>query len=66
MLYDGDLATAWTTITAVAPPRAYAVLDLGAVQPVGTIRWVFALPGLADGFAIRVSEDGESFTGWVR
>jgi hypothetical protein len=61
MLYDGDLTTAWATVTDVSPPRAYAVLDLGAVQPVGTIRWLFALPGLADGMAVRVSEDGESW-----
>ncbi len=57
-IYDGDPSTYWATATDVPPTEAFVYVDLGAVQPIGTIRWLFAAEGLADGMQIQVSADG--------
>ena len=57
-VYDGDATTYWATTEGSLPSEAFVSLDLGAVQPIGTIRWLFAAEGLADGLRIQVSEDG--------
>jgi hypothetical protein len=61
LVIDGDPTTYWVTTTDVPPTGAYVQLDLGMVQPLGTIRWLFAQPSMADGLSIRVSEDGENW-----
>jgi uncharacterized protein YkwD len=62
LAYDGDFTTAWAT-TAKRPPRsAYVWFDLGSVQNIGAIEWMFSQPGAADKFKIEISLDRESWT----
>jgi hypothetical protein len=61
LVIDGDPTTYWVTTTDVPPTGAYVQLDLGTAQPIGTIRWLFAQPDMADGLSIRASEDGENW-----
>jgi len=58
-VYDGDLGTSWTTSTGLPEAEAYVYLDLGVVQPIGVVRWLFAAEGLAGGMRVQVSEDGD-------
>jgi hypothetical protein len=61
LVVDGDPTTFWVTMSDVPPTGAYVQLDLGTVQPIGTIRWLFAQPDMAKGMSIRASEDGENW-----
>lgn len=57
--YDDNLETAWQTTTGLPEQEAAASFDLAEIKPVGSIRWLLAYPGMADGLSIQVSEDGE-------
>ncbi len=60
-IYDGDPSTYWATDTDMPPAEASVYVDLGAIQPIGRIRWLFAAEGLAEGLQIEVSTDGASW-----
>ena len=59
-IYDRDLATYWAS-TGAPPAEASVLVDLGATKPIGTVRWLFAAGGLADGMRIQISEDGTTW-----
>lgn len=61
-VYDGDLASAWSTTAETPPNSAYVWLDLGEVRDVGAIEWMFSEAGAADQFAIDVSTDRGAWT----
>ncbi|CAA9544379.1 MAG: hypothetical protein AVDCRST_MAG70-382 [uncultured Thermomicrobiales bacterium] len=56
---DGDRTTIWRAETGLVEDGATLTLDLGVVQPVGTLRWVTPLTGPSGGLTFHVSEDGE-------
>jgi len=56
-VYDKNPGTYWATNTATPPATAYVYVDIGAVQPIGSVRWLFALDGAADAMQIQVSTD---------
>lgn len=47
---------------AIPPTSAYVYVDLGAIKPIGSIRWVFALEGAADAMLVQVSSDRATWT----
>lgn len=55
--YDGDRRTAWRTIGTQTPRSAWVLFDLGQVQSIGSVRWMFAQRGFADSFIIQASRD---------
>ena len=61
--YDGNMSTAWTT-SSNTPASGWFYVDLGAVKPIGTVRWVFGsgLGSLADSWQLQLSNDA---TNWV-
>jgi uncharacterized protein YkwD len=61
-VYDGDLTTTWSTTTDEPPDVAYVWLDLGSVQEISAIEWMFAKAGAADQFAIDASTDRRTWT----
>jgi subtilisin family serine protease len=55
---DNNLSTIWTTKkTSKAPSSAWVLVRLQNSQPVGSIRWVFGITGMADSFYIETSND---------
>ncbi len=60
-LVDSDSGSYWATTTDVPPVEAFVFVDLGAVQPIGRIRWLFGAEGLAEAMQIEVSVDGGSW-----
>ncbi|MDQ3514625.1 MAG: S8 family serine peptidase [Chloroflexota bacterium] len=56
---DRDPATTWRAETGWVEPGVALTLDLGAVRPVGVVRWLTPLTGPTGGLALQVSEDGE-------
>jgi hypothetical protein len=62
VLYDGDPETYWATNTEAPVDEAYAVLDLGGIVWIGSVRWIVAVEGLAAGMEVQVSSDRESWT----
>jgi hypothetical protein len=57
--YDGDEATAWYTTKARTPTSGYVWFDLGSVQPVSKIEFLFTDARGADEFRVQVSADRE-------
>lgn len=62
LAYDGDFSTAWTTTTRNDPQNAYVWFDLGSAQEISGIEWMIARAGVADNFAIDVSQDRKTWT----
>ncbi len=55
---DGNLSTVWMTrSTSTAPTSAWVLVRLQNSQPLGSIRWIFGVTGMADNFYIEVSND---------
>jgi len=59
---DGNLTTTWQTTGSDTSGGAWLQIDLGAVQSISRIEWMFAEPGKAGHFSIAVSADGSSWT----
>ena len=57
VVYDKNAATSWATTVTTVPMSASFYLDLGVVRAIGTIRWLFAVTGMADDMQIQVSAD---------
>lgn len=58
---DGDPDTYWLVQPVEAPREVRLRLDLGAVQPVGTVQWEMATAGTLPTFEIWLSVDGETW-----
>jgi uncharacterized protein YkwD len=54
---DGDLSTTWLTTSEQTDEVAWITVDLGSVQTISRIEWMFTEPGLADAFTIEVAID---------
>jgi hypothetical protein len=59
---DGKLDTAWHTNGAIRPASASVYVDLGSIQAIGEISWIFSQTGGAPKLEIQVSDDKQS---WV-
>jgi F5/8 type C domain len=62
LAYDGDFSTYWATTAKKPPQNAYIWFDLGSIQAIRSIEWMFAQGGGADRFAIDISLDRETWT----
>ena len=62
LAFDGDFGTVWSTKKKANPQDAYVWFDLGSVQDIGAIEWMFSREGAADRFAIDVSLDRETWS----
>ncbi len=62
LVWDKDPNTVWTTTTGQVENSAWVSVDIGAIQPVGAIRWLFGQAGLADAMRIQVSSDRSTWT----
>jgi len=60
--YDGDEATTWYTTKARTPNTGYIWFDLGEVQTISQIEYLFSNEGGADAFQIQVSNDKEEWS----
>lgn len=60
--YDGDPLTAWYTTKARTPVNGYVWFDLGEVQALTTIQYLFSDPDGASAFEIQVSTDKDEWT----
>ncbi|CAA9544581.1 MAG: hypothetical protein AVDCRST_MAG70-400 [uncultured Thermomicrobiales bacterium] len=62
LAYDGSQSTSWRTSYGNSSPlSAEARFQIGSVQRIGTVRWVFNVGGRADAFVIQLSDDGNSW-----
>ena len=62
-IWDDDFGTTWQTLDGIpAPPNALIYVTLGEVKPIGTIRWVFGIPDIADAMEIQISNDRAAWT----
>lgn len=59
--YDGDPETAWYTTKARTPNNGYIWFDLGSVQTLSSIQYLFSDSGSADQFEIQVSNDKQDW-----
>lgn len=61
--YDGNMATSWTTASNT-PASGWFYVDLGAVKPIGTVRYVVGsgLGSLMDSWQLQVSNDKTNWT----
>ena len=58
VVYDRNTATFWATTPAdPSPNSANFFVDLETARPIGSIRWVFAVAGLAPAYTVQVSTD---------
>jgi hypothetical protein len=55
VLVDGDPTTYWLADVNNSSDTASVTLDLGEAKQIGSIRWLFAVGGLADGMKIEVA-----------
>lgn len=59
---DGNIQTTWRTISNTPPSRAQVYVDLGRVQPITGVEWVFRRTSGAASYAIEVSTDKTTWT----
>jgi len=59
-VYDGNQATYWMTGPS-APEQAWFTLDIGAVKPIGPVRWIAVSPGTLPALELQFSEDGATW-----
>ena len=62
LVWDGNMNTVWQTNASSPPNSAWVYVDLGEPKPIGAIRWVFGVKGLADYWRIQVSNDKSTWT----
>jgi len=60
--YDGDQGTSWSTTSVDIPGTSMATFDLGRVQRLSGVRWMYRVAGGADRMRLQVSSDGTSWT----
>lgn len=60
--YDQDLGTSWFTTSVDIPGTSMATFDLGRVQQLSGVRWMYRLSGGADRMRLQVSSDGTSWS----
>jgi hypothetical protein len=66
LAFDGDPLTYWGTPATGSSAGAWLVLDLGAVRPIASVRWLTATAGMLGMMEIELSEDGQSWATLVR
>jgi hypothetical protein len=62
LVWDGKKNTIWRTDAASPPSSAWVYVNIGAVRPIGSIKWVFGKYGMADSMRIEVSSDKKTWT----
>ena len=60
--YDRDPATTWSTTSVDIPGTSMATFDLGQVQQLSGVRWMYRLPGGADRMRLQISSDGTNWS----
>lgn len=59
---DGDHGTSWATTSSTTPGPASVTFDLGQVQQLSGIRWMYLQSGGADRMRLQVSNNGTAWT----
>jgi len=60
--YDRDQGTSWSTTSVDIPGTSTATFDLGRVQQLSGVRWMYRQSGGADQMRLQVSSDGTSWS----
>lgn len=55
------MSTVWQTNASSPPSSAWVYVDLGSAKPIGKVRWVFGVKGIADYWRIQVSNDKQTW-----